>query len=55
LALKQRGVAAEWVADYEGLMTMMLGTVAKGDVVLCMGARDPGIPAFARRLVGRLG
>lgn len=55
LALKQRGVMAEWVADYEGLMTMMLGTVAKGDVVLCMGARDPGIPAFARRLVGRLG
>ncbi len=53
-ALKERGVAAEWVADYETLMSAMLGTVTAGDVVLCMGARDPGIPAFARRLVGRL-
>jgi UDP-N-acetylmuramate--alanine ligase len=54
-ALKARGVAAEWVADYEALMGTMLRVVEKGDVVLCMGARDPGIPAFARRLVGRLG
>jgi len=53
-ALRQAGVGAEWIAEYEGLMEAMLGTVEAGDVVLCMGARDPGIPAFARKLVQRL-
>lgn len=54
-ALQKAGVPAEWAADYDGLMQSMLADLAEGDVVLCMGARDPGIPAFARALVKRLG
>lgn len=53
-ALKRAGVPAAWVADYEGLMDAMMAAVGAGDGVLCMGARDPGIPAFARALVKRL-
>lgn len=53
-ALKRAGVPAEWAPDYEGLMKGMLGMVEAGDIVLCMGARDPGIPAFAREFVRRL-
>jgi hypothetical protein len=32
-----------------------VGDCRSGDVVLCIGARDPGIPKFARDLVLRLG
>ncbi len=53
-ALRKAGVPAEWAADYDVLMQSMLMDLAAGDVVLCMGARDPGIPAFARALVRRL-
>jgi len=52
-ALRAQGVAAEWVADYERLAGAFAAELRDGDVVLCMGARDPGIPAFARRLVRR--
>ena len=54
LALQARGVPAEWMADYESLMAAMMAGVRSGDVVLCMGARDPGIPRFGRDLVGNL-
>lgn len=53
-ALLSRGVSAEWKSDYEALMAAIMGDVRSGDVVLCVGARDPGIPKFARDLVQRL-
>lgn len=53
-ALQARGVPAVGVPDYEVLMELMLREVRAGDVVLCMGARDPGIPGFARSLVKKL-
>ncbi len=49
-----QGVPAEWVTDYEVLMADVLAQVRAGDVVLCMGARDPGIPQFARELITHL-
>lgn len=49
-----RGVPAAWMADYDVLMAEMMGQARGGDVVLCMGARDPGIPQFARDLVANL-
>jgi len=49
-----RGIPAVWMTDYEGLMAEMLAQGGAGDVVLCMGARDPGISQFARELVGGL-
>jgi len=54
-ALKERGVATEWIPDYGTLMEQIAGDARTGDVVLCIGARDPGIPKFARELVIRLG
>ncbi|MEI8352752.1 MAG: Mur ligase family protein, partial [bacterium] len=53
-ALKARGVSAEWMPGYEALMTTLVSESRPGDVVLCVGARDPGIPRFARDLVRRL-
>lgn len=53
-SLQARGVPAVEVPDYEALMEAMLREVRSGDVVLGMGARDPGIPEFARALVAKL-
>jgi UDP-N-acetylmuramate-alanine ligase len=53
-ALRAAGVSADWAPDYEALMAGMLREARERDVVLCIGARDPGIPEFGRRLVGRL-
>ncbi|HBA83163.1 MAG TPA: hypothetical protein DCZ95_03620 [Verrucomicrobia bacterium] len=49
-----RGVSARVVDDYETLEEELAAKAAPGDVVLCMGARDPRLPLFARRLVDRL-
>ncbi len=54
-ALNERGVPASRATDYDVLMAEILQRSEPGDVVLCVGARDPGIPKFARELVGRLG
>ncbi len=54
-ALKSRGVPVRGVTDYGQLMAEMVSDSRSGDVVLCIGARDPGIPKFARDLVTRLG
>ena len=54
VALRSRGVAAEPAPDYEALMSRLLELCRAGDVVLCMGARDPNLPRFARRLVERI-
>jgi len=52
--LRERGVPAAWMTDYDDLMAEMMAQVGAGDVVLCMGARDPGIPQFARGLADNL-
>lgn len=52
--LRRRGVPASWVPDYEALMSAVTADCRSGDLVLCVGARDPGIPRFARDLVKRL-
>ena len=54
-ALNERGVSAAWVTDYDILMSEILKRSEPGDVVLCVGARDPGIPKFAKDLVEKLG
>ncbi len=54
IRLRQRGVPAAWMTDYDVLMTELKSQAKAGDVVLCMGARDPGIPQFARDLVATL-
>ena len=54
-ALQTAGVDAVHVADYEALERSLMGGLRSGDTVLGMGARDPELPAFARRLLARLG
>ncbi len=54
-ALSAHGLAAEAVADYPALQTRLMAEAQPGDVVLGMGARDPELPRFARRLVAALG
>ena len=53
--LQARGMAAEHVADYEQLAERLRGLAGAGDAVLGMGARDPGLPQFARRLASAAG
>ena len=47
---RKRGLAAEAVPDYAALEARLRTEVGPGDAVLCMGARDPDLPRFARRL-----
>lgn len=48
--LQARGMAAEHVADFDTLEACLRGLAGPRDAVLGMGARDPGLPQFARRL-----
>lgn len=47
--LQARGVAAEAVPDY-AVLADRLAAAQAGDAILGMGARDPELPLFARRL-----
>ena len=49
--LQQRKVPVEGVSDYAVLFQSLREEARPGDVILCMGARDPELPLFARRLV----
>lgn len=49
--LAARGLRVEHVRDYEVLRERILMLLQKGDVVLGMGARDPGLPRFLRHLL----
>ncbi len=51
-AVRGRGRAAAAVADYGELERTLRGDLCNGDAVLVMGARDPELPAFCRRLAG---
>lgn len=52
--LHARGVNVELVENYDALMMRMLSERRAGDCALVMGARDPGLPVFARKLVNAL-
>lgn len=52
--LHGRGVKVELVENYDALMVRLLGERRAGDCALVMGARDPGLSAFARKLVQAL-
>jgi len=52
--LKQRGVAAVFAEDTDGLPEMLASGVESGDAVLTMGARDPDLPALAKRILAEL-
>jgi UDP-N-acetylmuramate--alanine ligase len=51
--LAGRGVTAELVPGYPELEARLRAAARPGDVILCMGARDPDLPLCARRLAGR--
>lgn len=52
--LRERGVGASVVRDYDELLRALSAECRPGDCVLCMGARDPYLPVFSRRLVATL-
>ena len=52
--LKARHVPAVRVKDYEALQACLTKTARPGDSILCMGARDPELPLFARRMLEAL-
>jgi UDP-N-acetylmuramate--alanine ligase len=49
--LKSDGIEAELVKDYAELKKKLEQRAASGDAILGMGARDPELPQFAKRLV----
>ena len=49
--LKSTGVPALLVADYAALKHELEGVATTGDAIIGMGARDPELPLFARRLI----
>jgi UDP-N-acetylmuramate--alanine ligase len=49
--LKSDGIEAELVKDYAELKRKLEERAASGDAILGMGARDPELPQFAKRLV----
>ena len=52
--LRDRGVPASCVAGFDDLQASILRDAEAGSAVLGMGARDPGLPLFARSLVTAL-
>jgi len=49
--LAAAGAPVELAADPDDLVRRVAARARPGDVVLSMGARDPGLPAMARRIV----
>lgn len=52
--LVRRGLRVQAVADVSAVERAVLGQVSPGDAVLVMGARDPDLPVWARRLADLL-
>ena len=48
------GLPVELAPDYDTLVQRITATARPGDTVLIMGARDPDLPALARRIVAAL-
>lgn len=49
-AIRARAGNVEIAADYDALETAIAAEARAGDTILVMGARDPGLSAFCRRL-----
>jgi UDP-N-acetylmuramate--alanine ligase len=52
--LRERGVAADEAQDPDRLVAAVSSMAREGDTILTMGARDPGLPALARRMLAAL-
>lgn len=52
--LMEKNLSVHYCRDYEELETELIRVARSGDAVLCMGARDPHLPVFARLLAKRL-
>ena len=52
--LRERGVAADEAQDPDQLVAAVSSMAREGDTILTMGARDPGLPALARRMLAAL-
>ena len=52
--LEQAGFRAELTPDYDQLERRLMELAQPGDAILIMGARDPELPLFARRLAARM-
>ncbi len=52
--LQEQGIPAIYVPTYKDLAQHMLSDVQPTDAFLCMGARDPELPLFARSLAEKL-
>lgn len=53
--LQNQGMNAEFSPDFNALETRLGQQARKGDAIVIMGARDPGLPAFAHQMVSSLG
>lgn len=51
MEVAERKIAAEFVPDYGTLRGKLKSLLRSGDVVLGMGARDPDLPVFLKRLL----
>lgn len=49
--LRRRGVNAVHCRSFDTCARLIASALKKGDAVLCMGARDPELPVFARNIV----
>jgi UDP-N-acetylmuramate--alanine ligase len=52
--LKQRGVNAGFIADRDELFDTIIPQLKEGDVLLLMGARDPGLEKFGKNIANRI-
>lgn len=53
-AVRAKGVHVELAEDYDHLLGRLPRECRPGDCVLCMGARDPYLPVFARQMLSAL-
>jgi len=52
--LRQDGVPVSGVASHDEALAVASAEAAEGDVIIVMGARDPELPALARRIVAKI-
>ncbi len=52
--LEALGIAVKLAGNEDDVVKRVVGNAAAGDVVLIMGARDPGLPVLARRILAGL-
>lgn len=53
--LKARRVPADMASDPDAIVRTLVSMAREGDVILTMGARDPGLPALARKILAGIG